>query len=65
MDNKNKDRKSITKENRSKSCNGNPVGVKGQREDRKIQGRQTMCRSRGSEWRFSSSSSSSRSVYLR
>ena len=29
-------------------CNGNPVGVRGQRGDRKIQGRQKMCRDRGS-----------------
>ena len=29
-------------------CNGNPVGVGGQRGDRKIQGRQKMCRDRGS-----------------
>ena len=30
------------------SCNGNPVGVRVQREDRKIQGRQMMCLDRGS-----------------
>ena len=29
-------------------CNGNPVGFRGQRGDRKIQGRQKMCRNRGS-----------------
>ena len=29
-------------------CNGNLVGVRGQRGDRKIQGRQKMCRDRGS-----------------
>ena len=29
-------------------CNGNSVGVRGQRGDRKIQGRQKMCRDRGS-----------------
>ena len=29
-------------------CNGSPVGVRGQRGDRKIQGRQKMCRDRGS-----------------
>ena len=31
-----------------KYCNGNPVGVRGQRGDRKIQGRQKMCRDRES-----------------
>ena len=30
------------------SCSGNPVGVRGQRGDRKVQGRQKMCRDRGS-----------------
>ena len=29
-------------------CNGNPVGVRGQRGDKKVQGRQKMCRDRGS-----------------
>ena len=29
-------------------CNENPFGVRGQRGDRKIQGRQKMCRDRGS-----------------
>ena len=29
-------------------CNGNPFGVRGQRGERKIQGRQKMCRDRGS-----------------
>ena len=32
----------------NKSCNGSPVGVRGQRGDRKIQGHQKMCRDRGS-----------------
>ena len=33
---------------RHDGCNGNPVGVRGQRGDRKIQGRQKMCHDRGS-----------------